>query len=252
MSELPTILESVKEILAEMPGRQAHIKDIAHAAMVRRINLNLSAEDFAVKAGAALAAHVKRKTNVVFTKVAAKKNEKGKAISYKRGVYRLRVERGSNAALATPVAPPADSGFVGKAGELAVMGELLFWGFNASLMSVDKGVDIIAEKASRYYHIQVKTALQRTDGKYQFTIKKLAFDANAQNNTYYVFLMRSPTGNRFAVVPSSHLQIQRNLGTIKDGDSLSVILSHNDKENHFLLNGRDNITPFIGNFGIIQ
>jgi len=235
-----------------MPGRQAHIKDIAIAAMAKNINLNLSADDFAAKAGAALAAHVKRKSGLVFARVASKKDAKGKVTAYKRGVYRLRIERGSQSPLAMPVAAPTDSGFVGKAGELAVMSELLFWGYNASLMAVDKGVDIIAEKGGHYYHIQVKTALQRADGKYQFTIKKSAFDANAKNNTYYAFLMRTPAGNRFAIVPSAHLQIQRNLGNIKDGDSLSISISHNNKENHFSLNGRDNITPFIGNFGIIQ
>jgi len=250
--ELPKILQSVKEVLEGMPRKQAHIKDIAHAALSKNVNLNLSADEFAAKAGAALAAHVKRKTDIVFTRVPSKKDEKGKPIAYKKGVYRLRIERGAKSPLPMPVAPPADSGFVGKAGELAVMSELLFWGYNASLMTVDKGVDIITEKGGNYYHIQVKTALQRADKRYLFTIKKSAFEANARNNTYYAFVMRAPTGNRFAIVPSVHLQTQLKLGHIKDGDTLSISISHNDKENHFSLNSRDNITPFIGNFGIIE
>jgi len=251
MSELSKILESVKEVLTIIPGKQAHIKDIAKEAMTRKVNLNLSEDEFAVKAGAALAAHVKKKKDTVFSKVSLKKDKDGRPI-YKKGVYRLRTQRGSQSPLPMPVSPPTDSGFIGKAGELSVMSELLFWGYNASLMTVDKGVDIIAEKEGHYYHIQVKTALQRADGKYQFSIKKSAFEANAKNNTYYVFLMRAATANRFAIIPSAHLQVQCQLDNIKDGCTLSISISHNDKENLFYLNSKDNITPFIGNFGLIK
>jgi len=251
MSNLPIILQSVKDVLEGMPGRQAHIKDITKEALAKNVNLNLSADEFENKANAALASHVKRKTDLVFTKVVSKKDKQGN-VTYKRGVYRLKTKRGSQAALATPIPPPAGNLFVGKAGEFAVMGELLFWGYNASLMAVDSGIDVIAEKDSHYYHIQVKTAMPRADDKYQFTIKNSAFKTNTKNNTYYIFLMRARTGNRFAIIPSSYLQTRLDLGIIRNSDKLSITISHNDKENHFLLNGNDNITPFIGRFDLIK
>ena len=50
-----------------------------------------------------------------------------------------------------------EGGYIGKAGEHAVLSELLFLGYNAALMSVDVGVDIVATKNNEIYNIQVKT-----------------------------------------------------------------------------------------------
>lgn len=47
--------------------------------------------------------------------------------------------------------------YVGRAGECAVMSELLFHGYNVNHMMVDDGVDIVAVKNNIYYYIQVKT-----------------------------------------------------------------------------------------------
>src|SRR3989339_1094309 len=51
-----------------------------------------------------------------------------------------------------------ESGFTGKGGEHLVCSELLFLGFNASIMSVDVGVDISAIKDDKFFGIQVKTS----------------------------------------------------------------------------------------------
>lgn len=51
-----------------------------------------------------------------------------------------------------------ESGYTGRGGEHLVCSELLFRGFNASIMSVDVGMDIIATKDHRLFSIQVKTS----------------------------------------------------------------------------------------------
>src|ERR1700712_3773853 len=51
-----------------------------------------------------------------------------------------------------------DSSFIGKGGEHLVCSELLFRGYNASIMSVDTGMDITATKDGKLFSIQVKTS----------------------------------------------------------------------------------------------
>lgn len=47
--------------------------------------------------------------------------------------------------------------FTGRAGECAVMSELLFRGYNVNRMMVDGGIDLVAFKDGAYYFYQVKT-----------------------------------------------------------------------------------------------
>lgn len=250
MSDLSPILQAVRDVLAEMPKREGHLDDIAQKALSRNLTLGLSADDFAKKAGAALAASVKR-SGSPFAKVPGKKDLLGKPISHKRGMYRLKQIRTVQAGIEHEP-PPVDALYLGKAGELAVMSELLFWGFNASLMTVDQGIDIVASKNGHYFHLQVKTATPRADGKFYFSIKRSSFDANHRGSTYYVFLMRAKTGNVFAVFPSSHLDIQRKAGGIKDSDnSLSITIAPGAKGKTYTMNGKHSVDLFINNFGQI-
>lgn len=247
---LAAILQIAYAVLSEMKGKQAHVNEIAEEAIKRNSNMGLDAEKLAVKLSAALSAHVKKK-DALFTKVAGKKDEKGRAVSYRKGVYRLKQVRTPKPAEIN-IAPPADSAFLGKAGELAVMSELLFWGFNASLMVVDKGIDIVASKDGLYYHIQVKTAQPRSNGSFGFTVNQKSFEANYGGNTYYIFAMRESAQTVFAVIPSSHISMLRGRGVIKGTDVLSIGISVLDKGKKYLLNGKDDITVFINNFGQIR
>ena len=65
-----------------------------------------------------------------------------------------------------------EGGFTGKAGEHLVCSRLLFRGFNASIMSVDVGLDIVATKNGRMYGIQVKTSNLNNYKTYVFDIRK--------------------------------------------------------------------------------
>lgn len=48
--------------------------------------------------------------------------------------------------------------FLGKAGEYRVVSELLLRGYNANMLPMDAGVDIMAEKDSMFYQFQVRTS----------------------------------------------------------------------------------------------
>lgn len=87
--------------------------------------------------------------------------------------------------------PDASTIYTGTAGEYAVMSELLYQGFNVNSMTVDEGVDIVANKDNRFYFIQVKTAYLDDSLKASFTIKNSRFDIFKQNNDMrYVFVIR--------------------------------------------------------------
>ena len=250
MENLTPILQVAYKILSEMTGKQGHVNAIAAQAVLINANMGMDAETFSSKLSSALAAQVKKK-DALFTRVAGKKGADGKVASYRKGVYRLKQIR-TPKPVAVNIAPSVDSAFLGKAGELSVMSELLFWGFNASLMVVDKGIDIDASKDRLYYLIQVKTAQPRVNGNFGFSINQKSFETNHSGNTYYIFVLREPSQSTFAVIPSSHITTLRNRGLIKGQDSLSVSISVLDKGKKYLLNNKDDITTFINNFGQIK
>ncbi|MCF7836211.1 hypothetical protein K9N08_02590 [Candidatus Gracilibacteria bacterium] len=64
----------------------------------------------------------------------------------------------------------AQSPFIGKAGEYIVLAELLLREFNAALVAVDSGTDILTEKNNRLIRIQVKTRRIGHDKKTSFLL----------------------------------------------------------------------------------
>lgn len=83
--------------------------------------------------------------------------------------------------------------YIGRAGELAVMSELVFNGYNANRMMIDEGIDIIAAKNNMYYYVQVKTVAAR-DGRIYAQIKKQRFDQYIDTNIRYYIVSRYKKG----------------------------------------------------------
>ena len=245
--DLKPILTVARDILASNKAGM-HVNDIAEEAVRSNKNMGMTADVMAIKLSSALSAHLKLKTQKpVFARVLNKNGTK------KLGMYRLKQSRAPQV-FSNMEPPPVDTGYFGKAGELAVMSELLFWGYNVSQMTVDQGIDLVASKDCKYHHIQVKTAMPQAqaDGspKYQFTIKQSAFDANHNSTMWYVFVLRKKTGNDYAVLPSSDIHTQRNAGII-GGKDLSVKISVEDKGKKHIMNGKRDINMFINNFPLI-
>ncbi len=93
------------------------------------------------------------------------------------------------------------SGFTGKAGEHLVCSELLFRGFNASIMSVDVGLDIVATKRRKMYGIQVKTSNLNSYKTYVFDIRKASFERHDSGNIYYIFVLHGDKVDDFLILP---------------------------------------------------
>lgn len=112
--------------------------------------------------------------------------KKGKGFYTKRPMKRIATGSDSPSSIGTD--------YIGRAGECAVMSELLFRGYNANRMMVDEGVDIIAVKDNLYYYIQVKTTNINAQGRIYVQIKtdKFAQFMNAQIR--YIIVARYTEG----------------------------------------------------------
>lgn len=94
-----------------------------------------------------------------------------------------------------------EGGFTGKGGEYLVCSELLFRGFNASIMSVDVGIDIVAVKENQLYGIQVKTSNLNRFETYVFDIRKVSFERHSNGNVFYIFVLHGERQNHFLILP---------------------------------------------------
>lgn len=240
---LTDTLKPVYDILKDAGQKGMHVSDIAIEAIKRNTNMGLSAEAFQEKIQAALASHLKLKNQKPsFARVKGVK--KG---SYKRGYYRT-IQR---QAAPKPIAPPITStDFIGKAGEYAVMSELLFWGYNTSAMAVDAGVDIVVSKNDKYFHIQVKTATEN-NGRFGFSIRTNAFERNHNSSMFYIFVLRQGLNNEFIIMPSSYIQALIASGKINKGTTLPLSIVADFKKRKYLLNNSVNLDVYVGNFGVI-
>ncbi len=105
-------------------------------------------------------------------------------------------------------------GFTGKGGEHLVCSELIFRGFNASIMSVDVGMDIVAVRDNQLYGIQVKTSNLNKFDTYTFDVRKVSFERHSTSNIYYIFVLHSLTKNSYLILPFHEMEKKMHDGAI--------------------------------------
>ena len=214
-------------------------------------NYHIPLEKLPAKISNALSVDIKKKkTKSVFTKC---KNKKG---GFKKGFYRIKqTAKNRPKRIKLPEQPSVTTQFTGRAGEYAVIGELLFFGFNASIMPVDDGVDVVASKNGKYFHIQVKTAKPSVNGRYRYTIKLKAFGANDASAMFYILVLRIVDANRYVneylVIPSSEIRRLIDLGKIQGKDSIALTVVRGTGRQYFL-NGDEDVSGFVNRFDIIK
>jgi len=168
-----------------------HVMDLADIAAINGLlPIGVTAEDFSKKLSAKLNANSKTKS----PQFARVPNKSG---GFRNGTYRIKSQK--PIVFATE-APKVSAQFTGAAGEYAVLSELLFRGFNSSKMTVDDGIDVVASKNEKYFHVQVKTANERS-GEYTATIKTSAFQH--ASNVFYIIVLRLNTGVRYVKLKKS-------------------------------------------------
>ena len=123
----------------------------------------------------------------------------------KRGWYKIYVKKQQISISPKPIEIQQDgvvsSGnknanmFFGKAGEFAVISELLYNGYNVNTMIVDEGVDVIASKNNMFYLLQIKTTMMKEKGIIHAFIKKNNFAKNSAFNVRYYIVARCKIAN---------------------------------------------------------
>lgn len=161
----------------------------------------------------------------------------------KSGYYKIR--QGNT----TPIAPkPVDNPiditddttdnitnstqFFGKAGEYAVMAELLFRDFNANNMTVDEGIDIIASKGNNFYFVQVKTTTLKANKTAVTSIQKKNFDRFINQQMRYVICVRYDKGYKFFTLSNSAIEQLRYYNAISISEktgNISIKIRFDDK-----------------------
>lgn len=201
--------------------------------------LNQNKEDLVNRFATALSSNCKTK-NPKFKKAINPKTKKSR-----KGYYRLKIIKKLETKLIE--LPKTSTLYVGKAGEFAVLSELLFYEFNASIMSIDDGIDIVASKNSRYFHIQVKTTIEsiKDQNKFMFNLEANKFYSNNDSITFYIFVLRTKNKyhylNDYAVIPSSLLK-----PVFANNPTLAKITIQKKEKRYFIDNLE--ITYFINNF----
>lgn len=238
-----TFIEMIEAILEKSSGAM-HVDDIALELAATYPYLQEDVEELKAKANQFLANAVKKKDS----KFSKPKNKQGRP---RRGMYRIK--RKASAAVHKPIVetPKVTTHYTGAAGEHAVMSELLFWGFNASIMVVDDGIDVVASKNGDYFHIQVKTANEGSNGSFQSSIKRDRFLAKHKSNTFCILVLRRLNNgtnlNDYIILPSNYVKRLDSADVISGIGVMSLRVSI-ENSGKYLLNKVEDVTSYVNDW----
>lgn len=223
-----------------------HIDQIVDLALeFGQVPPGFNGEEIKKKINSVVSANARKKTPQ-FARVRNTKTKK-----FRKGVYRLKPQPSFE--LTPETAPSVSTQFTGAAGEYAVMSELLFRGYNASKMTVDDGIDLVASKENAYFHIQVKTANERAGRTYQASIRTKSFQHT--HNTFYIIVMRTLGAaryhNDYVVFPSSKITELISRKILKEG-SQSISLKVSIENGRYLLAGTEDVSHLVNDFTSIR
>ena len=197
------MIQTLKTILSQDDAKNGlHVDVITDRTVALGYNAgsNLTRDQLKQKINKTLLSESKKKDGA-FLKVKNPKTNRER-----KGYYKLARRRNNTPPLPLPAEdspvptqpqptpPRRDTIMSGKAGEYAVLSELLFNGYNANVMSVDEGIDLVASKNNIFYFIQVKTTNLSANRTAHFGIKKSAFDRGIASQIRYIVVVRCGKG----------------------------------------------------------
>ena len=127
------------------------------------------------------------------------------------------------------------SHYIGKAGHLAVMGELCLRGYNVGMPEIDVGDDVfvVRDDTGAMWRLQVKTARgrrQQHSWAFGFRARESSIQHPQTPELHFVFVMRLDTAWRFLVIDRTVLRTyvrNSNLGTLA-GDYRQINMTLHD------------------------
>lgn len=196
--------KEIAELAKAFEGKSFAVKDILNAYIEQKGLFETLSED----AEKNLFGQISRKINHDIKQNRSKglfkygKNNKGKTVKTLYSLVKRRVLEPTppppgpgTGAIDVEPCPESSSMYIGKAGEYAVMSELLLRGYNANEMTVDDGIDVIASKNNVVYYIQVKTSVLQPNMTVKVpAIKKRSYDHYIEANMRYIICIRLAPG----------------------------------------------------------
>jgi|GEM_PF-3593475 len=128
----------------------------------------------------------------------------------------------------------------GRAAEYMVVAELLFKSYNAQILPVDEGLDIMAVKNRELYFIQVKhSSYQKPTESSNIKITISSLFKHQQNNVYYVILLarKEPSQRDFLILPYfkiNELLNKKVLVQETEAKQISFKILHTTEKNAFV------------------
>lgn len=122
--------------------------------------------------------------------------------------------------------------FWGRAAEMYIVAELMYRGYNSSLLPVDLGVDVIAIKDSKTFYFQVKNISFDKVASRTIPITTSSFSKNQSSNMFYVFVLQRGQRKNVLFLPyqKMHELINKKLILFnKENKDFSICISLNDK-----------------------
>lgn len=139
--------------------------------------------------------------------------------------------------------------YIGRAGHLAVMAELLLRGWNAAIPEVDVGDDIfvVHDRSGGLRRVQVKTAVARSH-KYghsaQFNLSLLQLQRQMDPDVTYVFAVRfQDDWDSFVVIDRQELEKNRRGGMGSEHRG-RLVLRLRFKETSIILCGQHDLSQY--------
>jgi hypothetical protein len=147
-----------------------------------------------------------------------------------------------------------DGSYIGKGGEHLVCSELLFRGYNASIMSVDTGLDIVATRDNRLYGIQVKTSRLNKFNTYVFDVRKVSLERHNTGSVYYIFVLYEGKKTNFLILPYYEMEKKLHEKAILEvGHGARYRINIKIRDNTVYLGNMDHeMNYFLNNWEVIK
>jgi len=126
--------------------------------------------------------------------------------------------------------------FYGVAAENLVISELLYRGYEAYLINVDLGLDVMAQKDGKFYYLQVKNISFDNANRRVCPVTTSSYLRNKGNNVYYFFVMQKKLKRDYIIIPWLKLQEYESKGYIntKSEKNKLELFFVKDKDKYFI------------------
>jgi len=159
-----------------------------------------------------------------------------------------------------PKAEPKTRMFYGSAAEYLVVAELIFRGFNAQILPVDTGLDVIATREKEPFFVQVKHSEYGSPDKsnlIKLTISSLM--RHQSSKVYYIIVLsrREPSHRDFLILPFLKLNELESTGVLQRKDKakqISFRVIHTKKDDAYINkeSGRTDVSRYLNAWDVIR